>query len=39
MTHADPFLALAFYGLVLLVFCACGAAAERWLFPRDGDDR
>lgn len=35
----DPATALVFFGLALLIFCACGALAERYLFRSDEEER
>ena len=34
----DPFVALAFFGVVLLVFCIGGALAERYLIRDERED-
>jgi len=35
----DPFVALAFFAAVLLAWCACAAAAERYLDRKEREKR
>jgi hypothetical protein len=35
----DPYVTLVFFAAVLLVFCACGAIAERYLDRKEREKR